>query len=199
MPRACPSRAAGERATLVGVRWRLAIAVAASLLVAAAAAPPAPAKGDVRATLTTVPPTDAEPGSTVTVAWTLQSVHAGVREPFGAGGVFVQLRSATGAAATIADATGRGGAFRARATVPEGGIGGLRIGLRGWTFATGAAPAQRRAAPRSFVVENDPFAAGARAASDGPPLPWIVVALGLGGLALALAARRALTARGAVA
>ena len=109
------------------------VVVAALLLVLAAAAT-APAKGRVQARIENRVQCDASPGSTITVAWHLFFVDRNRREPFGAGGVFVELRGAAGATPSRKHAAGRRGHFRARVRVPDGGIRRLRIGLEGWRY-----------------------------------------------------------------
>src|SRR5436190_23995558 len=101
----------------------LVVAVAA-LVVAASAS----AKEGEKATLMTPIPLDSKPGSKLTVTWTLAFTENGKQHSFGAGGVFVRLLSATGAKTETADAPGYSNPFTATVTVPEGGIGDVRIG-----------------------------------------------------------------------
>ena len=75
----------------------------------------------------------------------------GKRKPFGAGDVFVRLVSASGAAATEGfDSRGAHprGEYAATVIVPEGGVGRVEIGLRGW--ATG--PGRTRRADVLFPI-----------------------------------------------
>jgi hypothetical protein len=112
-----------------------------------ALAPGAATKEDARARLTTVVPLGAAPGAAIRVGWTVSVPDGkGGREPFGATNMFVRLLSRTGAAATtgFAAQTRMTGRYAAQVKVPEGGIGGIRMGLRGTTDVT-------------FAVENDPF------------------------------------------
>ncbi|HSK17044.1 MAG TPA: hypothetical protein VK915_12875 [Gaiellaceae bacterium] len=86
----------------------LLLVVAVATLIAAASAG---ATEGVEATLAAPIPVDAPAGEALTVAWSLAYVdESGGRRPFSANGVFVRIRSATGAAAF---ARARGG-LRAR-------------------------------------------------------------------------------------
>jgi hypothetical protein len=115
--------------------------------------------------LTTGIPIDAPAGTELQVAWRLFSVDAsGQREPFGANGVFVRLRSASGPeveeafARTGAHATGE---YRAVVGVPDGGIGDIEIGLMGSrSDATGT-----RRADLIFPIANDPVRGAGRVSS----------------------------------
>lgn len=65
--------------------------------------------------------------------------------------MFVRLFSKTEAASTSGFAdTDRRGLNRTRVKVPSGGIGGVRVGLRGWNSLGGTADVL-------FPLENDPF------------------------------------------
>ncbi len=128
------------------MRLSVLVAVAAAVLVGAL---PAAAKEGVKATLTTKIPLDAAPGTEVAVGWTLAYLdEAGRRQPFGAGEVFVRLLSASGARAetTFVDGSGE---FTANVAVPEGGIGDVRIGLRGYSDG--------RPSDMLFPITNDPL------------------------------------------
>jgi hypothetical protein len=129
--------------------------VVAIVAIALAGADLAPAKEGARARLTAVPSLAAAPGTTVSVHWKVDvPASNGRREPFNAVGMFVRLLSGTGAASTIGFATPTAhadGRYSAEVRTPPGGIGGIRVGLRGSTDIV-------------FPVENDPFtsAAGVR-------------------------------------
>jgi hypothetical protein len=130
---------------------RFALLVAAATLFALLMAPGASTKEGAAARLATSVPLDAAPGSTIRIVWTVTIADGkGGRQPFGAGGMFVQFLTRTGAAA--AHAFGRElqvGRYAAYATVPPGGIGGIRMGLRGTNdYGT---------ADMIFPLENDPF------------------------------------------
>ncbi len=96
-------------------------------------APAAAAKEDVVARVLTPISRDAEPGSRVTVAWTLTYAEAGKRRPFGAGYVFVRLVGPGGSRTPLAYGvhTLRPGGYRARAKVPRGGVSRVEIGIMG--------------------------------------------------------------------
>ncbi len=128
---------------------------------------PAAGKEGVEATLTTRIRLDAPAGARLRVGWTLTYLDEhGKRHPFGAGGVFVRLRSASGAAAKRGFAP-RGayprGEYSATVVVPKGGIGDVEIGLRGWADG----PHGRREADLLFPIANDPVPGAARVASAG--------------------------------
>jgi hypothetical protein len=114
--------------------------------VALTAATLALAKDDARARLTTPLPLGAKTGEMVRVGWKVYVPDGnGGQRPFGAGRMFVRLLSRKGAAPTIAFTdTDKRGLNRTRARVPVGGVGGVRIGLRGTTDIV-------------FPLENDPF------------------------------------------
>ena len=118
-------------------------------LTALVLAAPAAAKEGVKATLTKPVPLHAPAGSRLTITWTLtyRDDH-GRRRFFGAGEVFVRLLSGTGARSTVAFVNGDGH-YRARVRVPSGGIGGIRIGLRGYN--------DYGVADMYFPITNNPF------------------------------------------
>jgi hypothetical protein len=139
---------------------RLSVPLLVVALAALLAALPAAAKNGVKATLTTRIPVEAKPGTQLRVAWTLGFVDDnGRRQPFGGGGVFVRLRSATGAKAETGFADGSG-AFAATVVVPEGGIGDVEIGIRGL--------ADGRPSDLLFPITNDPLPGPARVTSPAP-------------------------------
>jgi hypothetical protein len=139
----------------------VAVLVVAGVLLLAAG--PAGAKENVTARLLTPLPRDAAPGDRLTVVWSLGGVdEQGTRRPFNAIGVFVRLLSASGGRSTVGFATPDAhpqGRYDAQVTVPEGGIGGVQVALRGTSDGT--------AADTRFPLENDPFAAPARGAAAG--------------------------------
>jgi hypothetical protein len=107
----------------------------------------APAKEGAQARLTTALTLAAKPDTTMRVAWTVEFPDGDHRRPFNAFGMFVRLLSRTGAPAKTALASGAAhpdGRYAAEVSVPEGGIGGIRMGLRGTTDIF-------------FPLENDPF------------------------------------------
>jgi hypothetical protein len=182
---------------------RLLIALLAGVLCGLAVAPLVAAKGDVRARLGTPVPRTAKPGTTLELAWTLTSVDGAQRRPFGAGGVFVELRDAAGGATTIGRASDSSGHYRARVTVPAGGIGGVAVGLDAWQYAgshpASATAARGRLAQLFFPIENDPFAGAQADGGRGAVAPWALLLAGLAVLGLLLLAGRAITVRRAVA
>lgn len=131
---------------------RLAIVIVAVAVAALAAVALAPAKEGARARLTTKLPLGAAPGTTIHVRWTVDTPDGKGSRPFGASRMFVRLLSRTGAAATIGLAGGTAhadGRYAAEVRVPAGGIGGIRMGLRGRN--------DRGTGDLLFHLENDPF------------------------------------------
>jgi len=115
-------------------------------------APGAAAKEDVTARIDISDAAlEADPGATVRVRWTLTDAGG---EPFGAGGLFVRLTSAVDGASTTAGGRGSDGRYSALVRVPEGGIGGIQLGLVGTRTVQGM-PSQR--GDVLFPIENNPF------------------------------------------
>jgi hypothetical protein len=142
------------------------LAVACSVLLAAG--PVAFGKESVNARLLTPLRLDAAPGERITVVWALGGADEhGRRQPFNAIGVFVRLVSASGGRPTIGFATPDAhpqGRYDAQVAVPEGGIGGVQIGLRG--------SSDGGASDVLFPLENDPLAAPARGVAAGQKATW---------------------------
>ena len=123
---------------------------------ALAAAPFALAKDGVKATLTTAVPRHAQPGARITVSWRLGYVEKGRWRPFGASEIFVRLLSASGSDAKTSFATpgpATTGEWTATVAVPEGGIGDLQVGLRGYSSGEGGS----HTSDMIFPITNDPF------------------------------------------
>jgi hypothetical protein len=157
------------------------VVLAASLAVATAAS----AKEGVRATLSTPIPLDATPGTKLHVAWKLRSRDG---TPFGGGDVFVRLLSASGARAETAYVNGAG-TFSADVAVPEGGIGDVQIGIRGWS----SGPNGTQESPLLFPITNDPLPGPAQTSPPEKSTPWTV--LGVAAVLLAAAAFTVFLAR----
>lgn len=147
------------------------------------AALPAAGKEGVAATLLTKIPLDAPAGTRLEVAWRLTYLDHGRRRAFGAGGVFVRLRSAGGGSAETEFASGDGD-YRTTVVVPKGGIGDVQIGLQGWT----SGPGGERESDLLFPITNDPLPGTVRSDAGWPSWVVVLVAAGLGALALAGAA-----------
>jgi hypothetical protein len=126
------------------VKLALALVVPALLVLVLAGA--AATKEGARARLTTAVARDAAPGTTIPIGWTVTVPDGkGGRQPFGAQGMFVKFLTRTGRIAAPAFGTELDeGRYTAEATVPVGGIAGIRLGLRGSTDIY-------------FPLENDPF------------------------------------------
>lgn len=87
-------------------------------------------------------PLDAEPATTIRVAWVIRGDDG---SPFNAASVFVRLLSASGAPATegFASATAHEtGEYEADVAVPAGGIASIEIGVAG-TMSGPGVPARR--------------------------------------------------------
>jgi hypothetical protein len=112
------------------VRVRLTAAV---LLAAVSLAPIAAAQYRVEARVLTPISRDAEPGSRITVAWTLTHVEGGKRRPYGAGYVLARLVGPNGRRTPSVYGVHmlRPGGYRARLRVPRGGTRRLEIGVMG--------------------------------------------------------------------
>lgn len=139
-------------------RWRCRSRVRLSLLALSlaslavlGAASLAAAKDDARARLTKPLALGSRPGATISVEWAVRVPDERLGSaPFGAGSMFVRLLSKTGAPSTVGFTdTDRDGLNRARVEVPAGGIGGVRVGLRGWN--------DYGVADVRFPLANDPF------------------------------------------
>jgi len=128
-------------------------AIVLALLGLLVAAPAATAKGDVHARLESRLARNAKAGETIRVVWRLYYLQDGRERPFGAGDLFVRLRSAAGGRATKAYGNGTRGRFTARVKVPRGGIAGIRFGLEGIRIIGD----RTEPAPVYFPLDNDPF------------------------------------------
>jgi hypothetical protein len=137
--------------TCLGTGFVLAIALVLT------AGPVVLAKEGIKARLTAPLNMDASPGEKITVAWTLgMSDEQGNQRPFNAMGVFVRLMSVRGGTPTMGFATAAAhtdGRYTAQVAVPQGGIGGVQIGVRGSSDII-------------FPLENDPFLVRATAAAS---------------------------------
>jgi hypothetical protein len=159
---------------------RFVLASAGFAALALAAALPTNAKEGVEATLKSTIPLDAPADTRLNVRWTLGYVEDGKWQPFGASGLYVRLRSATGAQPTTAWAGGDRGRYWAKVVVPKGGIGDIEFGLVGWqTDANGT-----RRADAIFPITNDPLPGDLRAssASDGrgdSSMIWLAILVGV--------------------
>jgi hypothetical protein len=146
---------------------RFALVVLATAAAALVAALPAAGKGRVAATLLTRIPLDAPAGTRLEVAWRLTYFENGRRRAFGAGDVFIRLRSAAGRSTADEFANGDG-VYRATLVVPKGGIEDVQIGLQGWTNGPGGT----RESDLLFPITNDPLPGAPRSGGGWPS--WIV-------------------------
>ena len=162
--------------------------LALAVLVAAVAAAPAYGKGDVTATMVTLIPADAEPGSEVRVVWRLRIDDEGQSHPVNADGVYLRLVGADG---SRQDAYSRPGAhedgiYAATVRVPSGGVERAVVGIRGTATYAGGRSERRDA---FFPLANDPVAAAGSGWDWRMPLTGFALA-GLAAVALGLAWRR---------
>lgn len=77
-------------------------------------------------------PADPQPGSEITVGWTVETPgDDGQMAPFNAEGMFIRLIPATGDPVEAVGRQGPAGHYVASVTVPAGGIRDVEVGLRG--------------------------------------------------------------------
>jgi hypothetical protein len=75
---------------------------------------------------------DADPGSKITIVWTLTYLEAGERRPFGGGWIFIRLLGPDGSrSARTYAANPAPGRFRATVKVPRGGVRRAEFGIMG--------------------------------------------------------------------
>ena len=105
-------------------------------------------KQDLQARLTARLPLGARPASTVRVEWRFVTADgARANQPRNERPMFVRLLSRTGGSPTVGRVrvvTQHAGLYEAKVRVPAGGIGGIRIGVRGRSETL-------------FRIQNDPF------------------------------------------
>jgi hypothetical protein len=116
------------------------------VLVALVAAPVAAKEGVVARVLTPIS-RDAQPGSRITVVWTLTFVEEGQRRPFGGGAVFARMFGSDGARSARVYAEPRApGRYWAAVRVPRGGVKRVEFGLMGIVCDAKGRPGCRPAA-----------------------------------------------------
>ena len=116
--------------------WAALAAVVLALSLAGVAA----AKGGALASLETPIPPDADPGTTIDVAWRAWMPDAGTDWPFSGLPVFIRLISADGGRST--ETMGRespagSGRYEATIAIPSGGVGRVEVGLFGESCVDG--------------------------------------------------------------
>lgn len=122
--------------------------LAVVVVLAALAAPAALAKEGAQARLLAPLPVHAQPGTFVTVRWTVTVAGShGKRVPFGAIGMFTTLIGPHGASTRAAAQAGP--PYQARIRVPAGGIRSIRFGLMG----TSCGPSGCRPSPIFFPLK----------------------------------------------
>ncbi|MBI2691700.1 MAG: hypothetical protein HYX29_07150 [Solirubrobacterales bacterium] len=120
----------------LGTVARVVACAAMSTLLLAAFAQTAQSKGETRAILDRPVPADSKPGSTIEVAWKLESKIRDRYEPFGAGEVFFRLVGNAAGDASEVVVDGRR-SFSARVRVPFSGIKKVEIGIIGVRTVSG--------------------------------------------------------------
>jgi hypothetical protein len=187
-------------------RQLLALPFAAALVLTVALGASAKEQ-DARASLDTLLPRDATPGSTIDVAWSVFFV--GTAQPFATDGMFIELTGPTGAvtksmAHPTTDQTGR---YRATIEVPAGGIAKVQMGMDmgrpiyfqrvGLTFEGLPLGAVATAAPdpaAAVASAPPPAAVQPQPATTGPDLgPAVLVGIAaavIGAVAVAVGTRR---------
>jgi len=115
-------------------------AALAAVLLALSLAGVAAAKGGALASLETPIPPDADPGTTIDVAWRAWMPDAGTDWPFSGLPVFIRLISADGGRST--ETMGRespagSGRYEAAIAIPSGGVGRVEVGLFGESCVDG--------------------------------------------------------------
>jgi hypothetical protein len=157
----------------MGGMKRVLFVVSIVLVALGVTTPAAWAKEGVKATLATQFPLNAKPGARIHVRWTLwYPAQSGKRQPFGGSGVFIRLRSASGDLSTTTTATFQaGGTYAATVPVPDGGLGGIQIGIHGETVGSTSGPADLL-----FPITNNPFRGQSivlPAGAASSPTPWL--------------------------
>ncbi len=111
---------------------RIPTAIALATLLAIAGTLTAVAKDNAIVTLDATLPGDAEPGSEITVGWTVETPgENGQTSPFNAEGMFIRLIPTTGDPVEAVGRQGPIGHYVATISVPAGGIREVEAGLRG--------------------------------------------------------------------
>lgn len=120
------------------LRRQIATATLLGLILALASALTALAKGDAIVTLDSSLPSHPDPGSEVTIGWTVEvPVENGQMAPFNAEGMFIRLISATGDSVEAVGRQSPLGHYAATLAVPVGGISDVEVGLRGESCIAG--------------------------------------------------------------
>ncbi len=161
------------------------------------------AKEDAIVTLDAALPTDPEPGSEITVGWTVETRGVnGELEPFNAEAVFIRLIPATGEPAEVVGRQSPLGHYVATVTVPAGGIRSVEVGVRGESCSGGTCQRSDMMFPIADVgpavdpgatVYNPVVGAPEAAAATTSPVastpnigPMAVIGLALAGVAIVL-------------
>jgi hypothetical protein len=140
------------------------------LVTALGLALPVLAKEGAEAKLDTALPRDAEPGSTVTVGWSVFEIDGDTIHPIYGSPIYIRLVGPDGTSATEVMGTEvppGSGHYTASIEVPEGGIGEVIVGMVGESCVQGGA-CQR--SDLIFPLTDDPLVSGG-APVAAPPAP----------------------------
>lgn len=119
------------------LRRQVPAALALSTLMILAATVGTAAKGDAIVTLNSTLPGDAEPGSEITVGWTVEMPIEGGMAPYSSEHMIIRLIPSTGNPVEAAGQQGPPGHYVATLTVPSGGISDVEVGLLGESCSGG--------------------------------------------------------------
>ena len=175
---------------------RAATAALSAIVLLVIATTAAAAKGGGIARLAAPLPSDAEPGDTITVRWSLETYadENGETGPFSAMGAYVKLIGLEVSEAVGRETTFGSGEYVAEIVVPKGGIRSAEFGIAGVSTVNGVSTRSNmvfefdgillQPAVPPAAQPNDP-ATGTRQPAAGPTINPLAV---LGALALVLAA-----------
>lgn len=150
------------------LRRQIPTALMLSALFALVAAAGVLAKGDAIVTLDASLPSDPQPGSEITIGWTVETpLEDGTRAPFNAEGMFIRLIPSAGDPVEAAGRQDTLGHYVATLTVPAGGIADVAIGLRGESCSGGTC--QR--SDMLFAIDNSAMPLFEAAAPQAPEAP----------------------------
>lgn len=142
------------------------------------------AKGDAVATIDAPLPPDADPGTEITVGWTVTvPVDDGSPAPFNAEAMFIRLVPVTGEAVEVIGRQDRPGHYVATVTMPAGGLRDVEFGLRGESCSNGTC----ERSDIMFTTGEAPLEAAIPASTASPSAPAMdlpVVLAVLAGIAL---------------
>jgi hypothetical protein len=140
------------------------LGIALALMVTTAAL----AKGDAVATIDSPLPPDADPGTEITVGWTVTvPVPDGSPAPFNAEAMFIRLIPNAGEPVEVVGRQDRLGHYVATVTMPAGGLRDVEFGLRGESCSGGTC----ERSDLIFTTAEAPLAAAIRSATASTAAP----------------------------